>query len=80
MRQLCVARACADARYTNDTNVFPQTTLFVVSKSRPICVIGASFACHVTEKKRTPHLVKSVPLSLSLSDGLLFWSGTGCTK
>ena len=49
-----MARACADARHTNDTNPFPQTTLFVVSKSRLI----ASSARHslVTEKKRTPHL------------------------
>ena len=51
---ICVARACADARQTNDTNPFPQTTLFVVLKSRLI----TSSARHslVTEKKRTPHL------------------------
>ena len=49
-----VARVCADARHTNDTHSFPQTTLFVVSKSRLI----ASSARHllVTEKKTYPPL------------------------
>ena len=60
-RDICVARACADARRTNDTHThaFPQTTLFVVSKSKLI----ASSERHllVTEKKnvppfRSPHL------------------------
>ena len=49
---ICVARACADARHTNDTHACPQTTLFVMSTSRPI----ASSARHlvVTEKKTYP--------------------------
>ena len=51
---ICVARACPDARHTNDTHAFPQSTFFVVSKSR----LAASLVRHllVTEKKRTPHL------------------------
>ena len=69
---ICVARACADARHTNDTHThtararaFPQTTLFVVSKSRLI----ASSARHlvVTEKERTPYLG---PPHLKVPDGL----------
>ena len=50
---ICVARACADARHTDDTHAFPQTTLFVVSKSRLI----ASSARHllVTEKNVPPN-------------------------
>ena len=50
---ICVARACTDARHTNDTRAFPQTTLFVVSKSRLI----ASSARHLlvsAEVKRSP--------------------------
>ena len=60
---ICVASTCADARHTNDTHAFPQTTLFVVSKSRLI----ASSARHllVTEKKLTPHLGPPIEKCLS---------------
>ena len=56
---ICVARACTEARHTNDTHGFPQTTLFVVSKSRLI----ALSARHLlgTEKKSTPHKGKGPP-------------------
>ena len=30
---ICVASACAHSRHTDDTHVFPQTTLFVLSNS-----------------------------------------------
>ena len=33
VRDICVASACAHARHTDDMHAFPQTTLFVVSKS-----------------------------------------------
>ena len=48
----CVARACAHVRHTDDTHTLPQTTLFVVSKSRLV----ASSARHllVTEKNIPP--------------------------
>ena len=51
---ICVARACADTRHTNDTHDFPQTTLFVVSKSRLIA--SSARRLLVTEKNVPPHL------------------------
>ena len=73
-----VARACADARHTNDAHAFPQTTLFVVSKPRLI----ASSARHLlaTKKKRTPHLG---PPPIKSSQSLRFFlrfSGDFCPK
>ena len=50
---ICVARACADARHTNDKRAFPQTTLFVI-KSRLVASWGGARHLLVT-KKRTPH-------------------------
>ena len=61
--RMCVVRACAHARHTNDTHAFPQATFFAVSKSRPI----ASLTRHllVTEKKRTPQFGSSPHLKVT---------------
>ena len=48
----CVARACAHARHTDDTHAFPQSTLFVVSKSRLVASLARRL--HVTEKNVPP--------------------------
>ena len=58
VRDSCVATACTHARHTDDTHAFPQTTLFVVSKS----MFVASLVRHllVTEQKSTPPLVPPI--------------------
>ena len=38
--EICVEKACADARHTNDTYAFPQTTLLLCKNQ------GLLFACH----------------------------------
>ena len=69
-----MARVCADARHTDDTHAFPQTTLFVVSKSRLI----ASPTRHllVTEKKKYPPFSgrKKEPKPKLFGPDILLWS------
>ena len=63
---ICVARAYADSRHTNDTHAFPQTTWLVVSKSRLI----ASSARHLLTKERKktyPHLDPPIEMCLITS-------------
>ena len=82
-----MASVCAHVRHTDDTHMrrhaFPQTTLFVVSKSMFI----ASLARHllVTEKKCTPPLgpphLKVPDLQLEVADGFSHWvTDAGCPK
>ena len=68
VRDIRVASACAHAR---DTHAFPQTTLFVASKS----MLVASLARHllVTEKKRTPPF-KSARTSIARYEKCRCWA------
>ena len=60
-----MARACADARHTNGTHAFPQTTLLVVSKSRLI----ASLARHLLVRAFKKNSVSKWVFGPLLSNG-----------
>ena len=70
-----MASACAHARHTDDTHAFPQTTLFVVSKS--MLVVSSARHLLVTEKKTSPpfrsppHLEVPESRSLEIDRGLV---------